>query len=39
MQKAEELGDTIETVSKGLNIPCGCKHRKEKVNTLIFPYK
>jgi hypothetical protein len=51
MQKAEGLGDTIETitkatgiksvvdtVSKGLNIPCGCKHRKEKLNK-IFPYK
>lgn len=28
----------VEKVSKGLNIPCGCQHRKEKLNK-IFPYK
>ena len=28
----------VEKVSKGLNIPCGCQRRKEKLNK-IFPYK
>jgi hypothetical protein len=28
----------VDRVSEGLNIPCGCQQRKEKLNKL-FPYK
>ena len=28
----------VDTVSKGLNIPCGCEGRRDALNT-IFPYK
>jgi len=28
----------VEKVSEGLNIPCGCSHRKEALNKM-FPYK
>ena len=38
LTKATGIKSVVETVSKGLNIPCGCKHRKEKLNE-IFPYK
>ena len=28
----------VDTVSKGLNIPCGCEGRRDALNT-ICPYK
>ncbi len=28
----------VETISEGLNIPCGCEGRKDALNK-IFPYK
>ena len=28
----------VDTISKGLNIPCGCEGRKDALNKL-FPYK
>jgi hypothetical protein len=28
----------VDTVSQGLNIPCGCEGRREAMNAL-FPYK
>ena len=28
----------VDTVSEGLNIPCGCQGRKDALNK-IFPYK
>ena len=28
----------VDNVSKGLNIPCGCKHRRDALNK-ILPYK
>jgi len=28
----------VDTVSQGLNIPCGCEQRKNTLNN-IFPYK
>jgi len=28
----------VDTVSKGLNIPCGCEGRRKAMNAL-FPYK
>ena len=28
----------VDTVSKGLNIPCGCEGRRKATNAL-FPYK
>ncbi len=28
----------VDTVSKGLNIPCGCEGRREAMN-IMFPYK
>tara|TARA_R110000765_G_scaffold105095_1_gene195092 strand:- start:993 stop:1148 length:156 start_codon:yes stop_codon:yes gene_type:complete len=28
----------VDTVSRGLNIPCGCEQRKNTLNK-IFPYK
>ena len=28
----------VDNVSKGVNIPCGCKHRRDSLNK-IFPYK
>ena len=28
----------VDKVSDGLNIPCGCQQRKEKLNE-VFPYK
>lgn len=28
----------VNTISKGLNIPCGCQARKERLNKM-FPYK
>lgn len=28
----------VDTISKGLNIPCGCEGRRDALNK-IFPYK
>ncbi len=28
----------VDRVSQGLNIPCGCQHRKDMLNEM-FPYK
>ena len=28
----------VDTISQGLNIPCGCQGRKDALNTM-FPYK
>jgi hypothetical protein len=36
--KATGIKTFVDKVSDGLNIPCGCQHRKEKLNE-IFPYK
>ena len=36
--KATGIKSVVDKVSKGLNIPCGCQHRKEKLNK-VFPYK
>lgn len=36
--KATGIKTVVDKVSEGLNIPCGCQHRKEKLNK-IFPYK
>lgn len=36
--KATGIKSVVETISKGLNIPCKCKYRKKKLNE-IFPYK
>ena len=30
--KATGIKTLVEKVSEGLNIPCGCQHRKEKLN-------
>lgn len=35
--KATGIKKMVDKVSKGLNIPCGCKHRKNKLN-IMFPY-
>jgi len=36
--KATGIKTVVDNVSQGLNIPCGCQKRKEKLNN-IFPYK
>jgi len=36
--KATGIKTVVDSVSQGLNIPCGCQQRKEKLNN-IFPYK
>lgn len=36
--KATGIKTVVDKVSEGLNIPCGCQHRKEKLNKM-FPYK
>ena len=36
--KATGIKTMTETISKGLNIPCGCEARKKQLNK-IFPYK
>ena len=36
--KATGIKTFVDKVSDGLNIPCGCQHRKEKLNE-IFSYK
>ena len=36
--KATGIKKVVDKVSQGLNIPCGCQRRKEKLNKL-FPGK
>jgi hypothetical protein len=36
--KATGIKTVVNKVSEGLNIPCGCTARKEKLNKM-FPYK
>ena len=36
--KATGIKKVVDTMSKDLNIPCGCEARKEALNK-IFPYK
>ena len=36
--KATGIKKVVDTVSQGLNIPCGCQQRKEKLNQM-FPGK
>tara|TARA_R100000742_G_C4263214_1_gene81066 strand:- start:129 stop:308 length:180 start_codon:yes stop_codon:yes gene_type:complete len=36
--KATGIKRVVDSVSKGLNIPCGCEGRQKAMNTL-FPYK
>lgn len=36
--KATGIKSVVDKVSEGLNIPCGCKGRKDALNK-IFPYK
>jgi|TARA_R110001606_G_scaffold215948_2_gene363811 hypothetical protein len=36
--KATGIKTFVDKVSDGLNIPCGCQERKEKLNE-VFPYK
>lgn len=35
---ATGVKNVVEKISEGLNIPCGCAARKEKLNQM-FPYK
>lgn len=36
--KATGIKKVVDTMSKGLNIPCGCENRKRALNKM-FPYK
>lgn len=36
--KATGIKKMVDTISEGLNIPCGCAARKEALNK-ILPYK
>ena len=36
--KATGIKKMVDTVSQGLNIPCGCEHRKNMLNKM-FPGK
>ena len=36
--KATGVKKMVDTISKGLNIPCGCESRKNALNKM-FPYK
>ena len=36
--KATGIKKMVDTVSKGLDIPCGCESRKEALNKM-FPYR
>ena len=36
--EATGIKTIVDKVSQGLNIPCGCKKRKETLNK-VFPYK
>ena len=35
--KATGIKTMVDTVSRGLNIPCGCEGRREAMN-MMFPY-
>ena len=35
--KATGIKKAVDTISKGLNIPCGCEARRESLNNLV-PY-
>ena len=35
--EATGIKTIVDKVSNGLNVPCGCQQRKEKLNEL-FPY-
>ena len=35
---ATGIKKVVDNVSKGLNIPCGCKGRRDALNKM-FPYK
>jgi len=36
--KATGIKKVVENVSKGLNIPCGCKGRRDALNKML-PYR
>lgn len=36
--RATGVKHMVDTISEGLNIPCGCQGRKDALNK-IFPYK
>ncbi len=36
--KATGIKKMVDTMSKGLNIPCGCEEKKKTLNKM-FPYK
>ncbi len=36
--KATGVKTIVDKVSKGLNIPCGCRERRDALNNLV-PYK
>tara|TARA_R100001463_G_scaffold38536_1_gene82499 strand:+ start:1558 stop:1716 length:159 start_codon:yes stop_codon:yes gene_type:complete len=36
--KTTGIKTIVDKVSQGLNIPCGCQHRKNTLNKM-FPYK
>ena len=36
--KATGIKKMVDTMSKGLNIPCGCESRQQALNKL-FPYR
>jgi len=36
--KATGVKTIVDKISQGLNIPCGCQHRKTTLNKM-FPYK
>ena len=38
LTKATGIKKMVDTMSKGLNLPCGCEARKGVLNK-IFPYK
>ena len=37
LTEATGIKTIVDKVSQGLNVPCGCQQRKEKLNEL-FPY-
>jgi|TARA_R110000751_G_scaffold3905_3_gene18240 hypothetical protein len=36
--KKTGITSIVDKISQGLNIPCGCEHRKDNLNDM-FPYK
>jgi hypothetical protein len=36
--KKTGITSIVDKISQGLNIPCGCEHRKDSLNNM-FPYK